>query len=191
MRRTQTHDVCFGVLFRLLILSAVLLVSGCQPHTAHPNDDIDKLPTHVDGASDKQIIALQTRLTKAGVSVITVGQDYLLSIPSSLLFANQSPRLTWGSYQLLNDLVCYLQQFRKINVNVNAFSSKYMSPKREHALTQARAREVADYLWSQGIDTRFIFTQGSGSDKPIGAFIERGDASPNSRIEITFRQAVA
>ena len=66
-----------------------------------------------------------------------------------------------------------------------------MSPKREHALTQARAREVADYLWSQGIDTRFIFTQGSGSDKPIGAFIERGDASPNSRIEITFRQAVA
>ncbi len=59
------------------------------------------------------------------------------------------------------------------------------------ALTLARARAVGDYLWSQGVDSRFIFTHGLGSDKPIVAFTEKGDKSPNSRIEITFRDAVA
>lgn len=149
------------------------------------------LPTHVAGASDAQINAWQTRLTNNGARVISMGQDYLVSIPSSLLFATQSPQLTWGSYQLLNDLVCFLREFRKINVNIRAYSSQYVSRQREHALTEARARAIAEYLWSQDIDTRFIFTQGLGSDKPMGAFKQYSDGSPVSRIEITFRRAVA
>lgn len=172
------------------MLLAFLSIAGCQ-RMAQPIDDANKLPTHVAGASDAQIMALQTRLSKSGVKIITIGQDYLVSIPSKLLFATQSPQLTWNSYGLLNDVVCYLREFRKININVIAFSSKYVSPQREHALTQARARVVADYLWSQDVDTRFIFTQGMGSDKPQGVFKQFEDGSPVSRIEITFRRAVA
>jgi len=185
----RSHECCFGLSTKLTLLLVLLSLAGCQSQTTL-SDELAKLPTHVEGASDKQIVALQTRLNKDGVRVITIGQDYLLSIPSNLLFPNQSPQLTWNSYGLLNDVVCYLQQFRKINVNVRAFSSKYVSPQREHALTLARARVVAEYLWSQDIDTRFIFTQGVGSDKPIGAFKQFGDGSPVSRIEITFRRAV-
>jgi len=187
----RSHHYCSGPSARLLIVLLVLLsLAGCHK-AQQPVDEISKLPTHVAGALDPQIISLQTRLKKGGAQVITIGQDYLVSIPSVLLFANQSPQLTWGSYGLLNDLVCYLREFRKINVNVSAFSSKYISPQREHALTLARARAVAEYLWSQDIDTRFIFTQGLGSDKPMGAFKQFGDGSSVSRIEITFRRAVA
>jgi len=187
----RSHDYCSGQSAKLTTLLVLLSLAGCHHNTAPPIDETPKLPTHVAGALDKQIISLQTRLNKGGARVITIGQDYLVSIPSVLLFANQSPQLTWGSYELLNDLVCYLRQFRKINVNVRAFSSKYISPQREHALTLARARAVAEYLWSQDVDTRFIFTQGLGSDKPMGAFKQFGDGSPVSRIEITFRRAVA
>lgn len=175
---------------KVVSLLLLLLMAGCQSRTGNP-DNLIKLPTHVDGASDAQIIKLQTRLNKDGVRVITIGQDYLLSIPSALIFPEQSPQLTWESYQLLNDIVCFLQQFRKVNVNVTAFSSKYVSPQREHALTLARARAVAEYLWSQDIDSRFVFTQGLGSDKPMGAFGQNKDNSPISRIEITFRRAIA
>ncbi len=167
-------------------------LSGCQQmRSPQPVFEANKLPTHVDGASDKQIISLQNRLEKNGVRVITMGQDYMVSIPSKLIFARQSPRLTWESYGILNDVVCYLQQFRKINVNVTAFSTKYVSERREHALTLTRARAVGDYLWSQDIDTRFIFTQGLASDKPKGAFTQYEDGSTLSRVEITFRRAVA
>lgn len=187
----RSRDFCFGKRVKLAALLVLGILVGCQPNPGHNVGDINSLPTHVDGASDARIMALQTRLNKDGVRVITIGQDYLLIIPSALVFANQSPQLTWDSYQILNDIVCYLQEFRKINVNVSAFSSKFVSAQREHALTLARARAVADYLWSQDINSRFIFTQGLGSDKPMGAFKQNGDDSPISRIEITFRRAIA
>ncbi len=174
-------------------LIALLLASflvACQPRVMNP-DEKPTLPTHVAGSSDRETIALLKRLNSGGAQVITVGQDYLISIPSTYLFANQSPRLTWESYNLLNDVVCYLRQFRKINVNVTAFTTKYVSVQREQALTRARATAVADYLWSQDIDTRFIFTQGMGRDKPLGAFKQFGDGSPVSRVEITFRNVIS
>lgn len=130
------------------------------------------------------------KLEKQGVKIITIGQDYLVSIPSNLLFPDQSPRILWGSYALLNDLVCYLKHFRKIGVDVAAFGSQYVSLSRERALTSARARSIADYLWTQNIDSRFVFTRGLGSDKPIQSNSIGGDSSPNSRIEITFRNAI-
>jgi len=149
------------------------------------------LPHKVASASDPVSMELQRRLNKNGMQVVTMGQDYLISIPSAALFTNQSPQLTWGSYALLNDVVCYLKQFRKIAVNVTTYSSKCVSPQRERALTLARSRAVSDYFWSQNIDSRFIFTHGLGSDKPIVRFTTSDDQSPNSRVEITFRDDVA
>lgn len=174
---------------KLLTLLLLLYITGCS-QTAPKVLNTDDLPKQVDGASDATIAVLQARLSKAGVNVITLGQDYLLVIPASSLFATQSPKLTWESYRLLNEIACYLQQFRKITIQVNAFSNQYVSAKREHALALARAKMVADYLWSQGVDSRFIFTQGLGSDKPIVVSKAGGDLSMNSRIEITFRRAL-
>lgn len=174
---------------KLLVLLLLFYVTGCSQTAPKALDTVD-LPKHVDGASDATIAWFQARLTKAGVNVITLGQDYLLVIPASALFATQSPKLNWESYQLLNEVACYLQQFRKITIHVNAFSNQYVSERREHALTLARAKAVADYLWSQGVDSRFIFTQGLGRDKPIVVSKAGGDLSINSRIEITFRRAL-
>jgi intracellular multiplication protein IcmN len=186
------RHLCIGItkqLAKLLILLFAFHITGCS-RTEQPETALADLPKQVAGASDANIVHLQARLNKAGVNILTLGQDYLLVIPSSLLFATQSPKLTWESYQLLNEVVCYLQQFRKITIHVNAFSSKFVSERREHALTLARAKTVAEYLWSQGIDSRFIFTQGSGSDKPIVVSNGGGDLSPNARIEISFRRAI-
>ena len=169
----------------------MLALIGCHSKRQASFTDDAKVPTQVAGASDRDIMKMREKIVSQGVKIISVGQDYLISIPSTLLFADQSPKINWGAYALLNDIACYLQQLRKISVHINAYSSKYVSECREHALTLARARVVSEYLWSQGINSRFIFTQGLGSDKPIVAFTQHGDDAPNSRIEITFRQAVA
>jgi intracellular multiplication protein IcmN len=159
--------------------------------TYHPSDNSTyKLPHGVAAASDRTAMILQKTLNSAGIKVISIGQDYLISIPSLALFPEQSPRLTWNAYPVLNKIVLYMKQFRKIGVNITSYSNKYVSVRREQALTLARARAVGDYLWSQGIDSRFIFTEGAGSDKPITDYSPAGDRSPNSRIEITFRDAI-
>ncbi len=172
-------------------LIVCILLTGCGSKYQKPVFDQPKLPTQVSTASDRDILKMQKKITDQGVKIIIIGQNYLISVPSTLLFANQSPKIQWEAYALLNNIACYVQQFRKISININGFSSKYVSSRREHALTLARTKEVSNYLWSQGVDSRFIFTQGLGSDKPIVGFTQRGDSAPNSRIEITFRQAIA
>lgn len=175
----------------LLLLLMSLCISGCKNNSASVDAIPRTLPYKVEVASDATVIYMQKKIEKQQAQVITLGQDYLVSIPSSVLFADESPQLTWNSYHLLNDVACYLQQFRMTAINVTGYSSQYMSENRQRALTLARAKAVANYLWSQGVDTRFVFTEGLGSDKPIIGKAKQTDASPNSRIEITFRHVVA
>lgn len=186
-----SYHLLWGIALRRLYvgLMMIVLLTGCHKRLYDINE-APKLPYKVNGAKDRVIIDKQALFNKKGVTVLSLGQDYMISIPSSALFADESPRLTWDSYALLNAIACYLKEFHKITINVMAFSNKCISAKRDYALTQARARIVGDYLWSQGIDSRFIFTQGLGSDKPIVAVSGKGDKSPNSRVEITFRDAI-
>jgi len=188
----RLHVGFFGKATWLAMLLLLVLTSGCRLVTRYTVAvPPEKLPHKVNGASDKKIMDMQARFNKKGVRVITMGQDYMISIPSKALFANESPRVLWGSYPLLNAVACYLKQFHKVAINITAYSNKCVSAKRDQALTVARARAIGNYLWSQGVDSRFIFTQGLGSDKPIVNFVQKGDESPNSRIEIIFRDAVA
>jgi len=177
--------MCFAVML------AVLLTISCRGRNYVVIDNERyRLPRKVTATADAAVIALQAKMQSCGITVITVGQDYLISIPSAFLFPNQSPRLTWQSYGVLNLVITFMKQFRKVAVNVTSHSSKFVSTRRELSLTEARSRAVADYLWSQGVDSRFIFTEGAGSDKPITPYSTNSDKSLNSRIDITFRDTI-
>ncbi|WP_298626812.1 type IVB secretion system protein IcmN/DotK [uncultured Legionella sp.] len=178
------------IMIRVIGLIILLLVSACHRSNYIPDDEDPKLPCKVQGACDATIMKFITKFNRSGIKAVTIGQDYMISIPASLLFEDQSPHLKWSSYGVLNDVAIFLKQFRKVAVSVTSFSSKYVSVQRERALTLARSRVVGEYLWTQGIDSRFIFTQGLGSDKPITTYLQGGDNSPNARVEITFRNAV-
>lgn len=179
-------------LIRALALAFLFTLASCSGDNDWALDkEQPKYPCKVLGACDAAIMKRAKKLNRNGVKVVTMGQDYMISIPASFLFEPESPHLQWKSYALLNEIASFLKQFRKIAINIASYSSKYVSPQREHALTLARSRVVAEYLWSQGVDSRFIFTQGLGSDKPIISFTPGGDYSANARVEITFRRAVA
>src|SRR3990167_3489759 len=174
LRRESQRTTCLASLCVLLLLSA------CKP--SQLLDEDSRLPREVTGVNDQTILEMEKLLRHEGIRVISEGDQYLVSVPAKYLFAEQSPRLTWKSFKLLNDLACYLRLFRKVGVEVSAYTSKYASVKREHALSLARAQAVADYLWSQRIETRFLFSHGHGRDKPIVLKAPQGDNSPNARI---------
>ena len=173
-----------------VIVLIILLLSGC--HSSKPSSVIEpsKLPEHIAGSTDAQIARLEQKLAGKGVRIIATGQVYLVSIPSHLIFYEQAPRIRWASYELLNEVAEYLCKFRKISVYVTGYNDCYLSDKRTKALTLARARLISNYLWSQNVRTRLIFTRGMGNDKPIVAHTNCTDVSPNSRIEIVFRRAI-
>ena len=171
----------------LLLLCWGLL--GCS--SSRVFDDPSPLPTGVENTSDEEIVEAYDKLTQEHVQIITMGDHYLISIPSKLLFNDNSPKLKLSAYELLDDVVTYLQSFRKVAVQVRAYSNCYQSHARTEALTQTRAKIVGNYLWSRNIESSIVFTDGMGDDKPIVTSKRGWDSSPNSRVEISFKQVVA
>jgi intracellular multiplication protein IcmN len=170
-----------------LLLSILLILQSCHSHS-NMDDELMQLPSHKtesDPAKWKQEQKLQIN----GVKVIQTGQYTMVSIPAGLIFAQHSPKISWGSYPVLNDVACYIRMFRKVEVEVNVYEYCHDTHNRIFALSLARASEVADYLVDQGIDGRIVISRGLGNDKPIMAK-ECSNASSlgNSRIEIAFKE---
>ena len=67
------------------VLLAFLFLLGCSKDQPFQplEGDLLKLPSRVEGASDEAVVGLKKELTSCGVKVITIGQDYLVSIPSA------------------------------------------------------------------------------------------------------------
>jgi len=178
----------------VIILSCLIGLVGCQsvPDVTFDDDKVTgmPLPKTVDGASDAKVAKLKSKLQEDGVKVITVGQDYLVSMPSHLLFYADTPRIRWQSFAVLNDVANYLTQFRKVSMSVIAHTARIGDEKRNRSLSVARARNVANYLSSQAIDARFVAAQGLGSEKPIVNNAASNAVAQNSRVEITFRNVI-
>lgn len=185
MKRTTECVICS--------LVAIALMS-CQSNSNVVFDDDNQgmiLPKQVNNTSDKTRFKLEKELQKKGVKIISMGQEYLISTPSNLLFYANTPRIRWQSYALLNQIACYMKLYRKVSVSVIAHTAKAGPDEmRNQSLSVARARNVADYLWSQAIDARFVSMQGMGSEKPVVNPSLRQSVVENSRVEITFRNVI-
>ena len=184
----------YGILVVLLVFVVLGMLNGCQNRRASTHTiiaDEPRLPHVQAGSNDAMILALEKRLKRLDIQVVSMGDNYLISIPAASLFGDQSPQFTWKSFAVLNEVACYLREFRKVSVEVSAYVSSYGSTRRQLSLSLARSKAVADYLWSQGIDSRFVFAHGHGREKPIVIKAKSNDNSPNARIEITFRRVVA
>lgn len=176
-------------------MMALVAATGCQrkqqPMQVNKNYDITVGIPQRDGVTDEKTHQLADQLKKQGGNVITVGQAYRVIFPAEKLFYYKTPRIMWSSYGKLNTVVDYLKQFRKVSIRVSAYS-KDKDWKKAKALSYARARAVVDYLWSQAVDARIIYTQSHGmvckSDKQCGGVSSFGDVHEN--IEISFNNTI-
>lgn len=169
-------------------LSALILLQACHSNSNIQSEELMQLPSHKT-ENDPAKLKQEQKLQLDGVKVIQTGQYYMVSIPAGLIFAEHSPKISWGSYPILNDVACYIRMFRKVQIEVNVYEYCHDTHDRIFALSLARASEVADYLVEQGVDGRIVVSRGLGNDKPIMAS-ECSNASSlaNSRIEIVFKE---
>ena len=181
----QNNRYC--VVIALAVMVCALF--ACHPYVP-PLPEAPKLPARIRDACDPRITATKEALRGRGIQVIEMGQMHLLSVPADILFPDQSPRLTWDSYNTLNCIVCYMRAYRKIKTTITTFANLYVSFSRAKALTKARSEAVAHYLWTQDVKSQMIITRGQGSEKPIVVSPMGGDHGMNSRVEISFREEI-
>lgn len=135
-------------------------------------------------------LVLRCYLFIDAVSLIAVDKDTLGIAPGKKLILNSinftvnDSTLNPASYAVLNDIVASMKKQPLLKVEISGHTDNTGNPVSNQHLSEARARVVARYLISKGIDAKRITTKGYGSSKPVSTT----DQNKNRRVEFVFSQ---
>jgi len=98
-------------------------------------------------------------------------------------FEANSTRLLLSSYYTLEQIVAALQKFPALNLRIVGHTDAVGSGSSNRMLSEMRARSVADFLVSKGINRRRLTTFGMGENAPISENISENGRLENRRVE--------
>jgi outer membrane protein OmpA-like peptidoglycan-associated protein len=132
-------------------------------------------------------------IIQAGGQVYTLGEYTTIEIPSDRLFDVNSSELLPQAESILKSVVTVLNRYPSHNIIISGNTSGFGPARFEHKLSENRAREVATFLWANGItgargqsmETRRLTYAGYGNYFPIANDITNEGVRTNSRIQIT------
>ncbi len=89
-----------------------------------------------------------------------------------------------ASLRELDRLAAFLAKVPQLSVRIIAHSHAYMTHLRARQLTTARAKKVAEYLSSRGINARRLLPEGMGKMDPLDSNATLEGRTRNQRLEI-------
>lgn len=133
---------------------------------------------------DAQERKLREQTAGTGVDVIRDGDNLLLRMPSGITFATDSSVVQPQFQPTLNDVGAILAQYPKTYIDVLGHTDSDGADAYNQALSERRARSVADYLVSKGVQSARIATRGYGETQPIASNATAEGKASNRRVEI-------
>jgi outer membrane protein OmpA-like peptidoglycan-associated protein len=133
---------------------------------------------------DKQERDLRERTAGTEVRVIRQGDDLILSIPSGINFAYNSDAVAPAFQHTLDDVARVLGQYDRTYIDVYGHTDAVGSDQYNQALSERRAKAVADYLVSRGVQAPRLATRGYGKTEPVAANDTESGRAANRRVEI-------
>lgn len=132
-------------------------------------------------------------IEQVGGQVYQVGQYVGIEIPTDDLFEENSADLYPNASGILDALVNIVNRFPNHNILISGNTSGFYKSQYEQSLSQARAREIAAYLWSHGIDEfqsdsnhiRTLQYVGYGDYFKVASDLTNSGIRQNSRVQIT------
>ena len=143
--------------------------------------------TAVGAYMDAQEAKLREQLQATGVSVSRLGDDIVLNMPGNVTFDVNESELKSGFYPVLNSVGLVLDEFDKTLIDVNGHTDSTGSLNYNLSLSNHRAKSVADYLASQGVDGARIYPQGFGPDYPAADNATTDGRTLNRRVELVLK----
>lgn len=171
--------------FGLVLIAGGMFLAGCSAH--HQSKPQWVYGTH----TQTQVRQHEYNVLNAqGAQVFVQGESVKMVIPSEDLFDIDSANLANDAQDLLNHVASYIKTYTIENLNVAAYSDSQAWAGMPHnaklALTQRQSQVVGSYLWSRGIDMRFLNTNGFNGKSPVAWNGTPAGRNFNRRVEITF-----
>lgn len=140
------------------------------------------------GSYIDQNMSLEDQLRNRGATVVVIGDQILVMIPSSRIFDVRSPRIKQDAYSTLNLVIRYINEYTKMLVKVAAYTDVVGSRDANLSLTQEQAENVSRYLNAGGIDARILYAAGYGGTHLVQRNSYAWDGNDNFRVEITLEK---
>lgn len=131
---------------------------------------------------------LQDQLINRGATIIVLGDQILVAIPSDRLFVGMTDTIKPQAYPTLDLLTQYLNQYQKTLIKVSAYTDDIGDKAVNVALSKQQARKVEHYLSVNGTDARLLYAEGYGPANLVTKNTTDWGKSDNYRIEITLEK---
>jgi outer membrane protein OmpA-like peptidoglycan-associated protein len=129
---------------------------------------------------------LEDRLINRGVTMIVLGDQVMIILPSSRIFCENGSSIKDSGASTLWLVSQYINQYTTMLVKITAYTNSSPSPRMDFALSQEQAENVEKYLVLSGTNARLLYAEGAGGTKLVSQNCAWTGA--NYRIEITFEK---
>lgn len=135
---------------------------------------------------DKQIKELKEQTAGSGVDVKPVddGQAILVNLPNGVTFDTDSTLIKPGFRDTLDSVAASLNKYPNSLIDVYGHTDATGTDVYNQTLSENRARVVADYLASKGVNPARVRSTGFGKTQPVATNDTPEGRAANRRVEI-------
>lgn len=134
---------------------------------------------------DAQEAKLRKQLRSTGVRVERDGNYINLIMPGDITYASNSADIKADFYAVLDSVALVITEYDKTLVVVGGHTDSDGSDQYNQTLSLKRAKSVAAYLQSQGVDSVRLETVGFGEQQPVASNKTAEGKQLNRRVEIS------
>jgi outer membrane protein OmpA-like peptidoglycan-associated protein len=133
---------------------------------------------------DAQEKKLRAQTAGTDVQVIRDGDNLVLNMPSGVTFATNQSAIQPQFRTTLDQVAQTLTSYEKTYIDVYGHTDSTGNDGINIPLSQNRARSVADYLTTRGVQAARMATQGFGASQPVADNTSEMGKQANRRVEI-------
>lgn len=134
---------------------------------------------------DEQEAVLRQELRGTGVKVTRVGNKIVLDMPGNVTFKINSAGLRSRFFPVLDSVAKVAKHYKKTVLIVDGFTDSTGTAAYNLRLSRRRARAVASYLVSRGVNQQRIVAHGFGENYPIASNASPRGRAENRRVSLT------
>ena len=133
---------------------------------------------------DVQEAKLRQKLEGTGVSVTRDGDNIILNMPSHITFAVDSSDINGDFFAVLDSVTLVVHEYNKTLIEVMGHTDSTGSDSYNQALSERRARSVANYFQSRDVEPLRLGTYGHGENYPVASNDTKEGRALNRRVEL-------
>lgn len=133
---------------------------------------------------DQQIKELREQTAGSGVDITSDGEAILVNLPNGVTFPVNSATIQPQFRTTLDQISDSLSRYPDSLIDVYGHTDSTGADSYNQTLSENRARSVAGYLSSHGVNARRIQSQGFGETQPIADNATEAGRAANRRVEI-------